>query len=673
MYIAKPFCRISHRFVFTVFAALGYGKSPPAGVDIFKSTDNGTTWKSTNWANGTGWCQGANLRWGGYRIMVHPNPQMKDVIYYASRSLGLWRSDQLASPGSWYKIDSFPNINWNTTNQGGIEYININPHNGNLYASVINYGIYQSTDNAKTWQKITNSEFNITQSLRSIFNPVIDDGLFFVADADKKKGFFVYDEKTKQWSNIEPMNEKKNDYAYHGLDISPDGKWFILAQHERPSNLFYHPYVSSTNQSDWNWIMLNGSNFDNRQNDIPWMTQTMFSDSPSCFIFNPVDYNKDPTKLSVLFASIVVWQNKDITNGSSEPWVSYNNGFEETCILDIATPSSGNVSLISGIADVEGFIHTDIYQYPLQRIYEANSSSQGALDTSGVDFCESNPQIIVRVPGNGANDAKTIANATISKDQGKTWTDLESHPPYVVTNNYTWNSIGGQIRIAPDNCNHMVWIPLFNVPWVTKDGGKTWINSTGAPNDVTGYLWDWNGANWHSFANDRVNGNYWYVYSRFAGNIFVSSDGGYNWTKTAHVGIQDGNKDLLKADFGQEGHVCIALGNPGLYCSTDHGKTFQRRTDVNITRLVGWGISKSDPKKSVMYYFGISQKDVDNGIITQAPYQINDNGQHIRMNINATYMLGDSTQLLKGDRQKYGRIYVASSGRGIYFSEYVDK
>ena len=172
------------------------------------------------------------------------------------------------------------------------------------------------------------------------------------------------------------------------------------------------------------------------------------------------------------------------------------HGFEEVCFLDMATPSSGDISFISALGDVEGFLHANVYEYPKERFYLPDSSVEGTLDTASIDFCESNPNIIVRTPGNGYWDGALQANATISFDQGSTWKDLESHPPYVTTEGYTWPFIGGQLRIAPDNCNHMVWIPLFNFPYVTKDGGKTWTNSTGAVNDITGYLWVWNGANW---------------------------------------------------------------------------------------------------------------------------------------------------------------------------------
>ena len=374
-------------------------------------------------------------------------------------------------------------------------------------------------------------------------------------------------------------------------------------------------------------------------------------------------------------STIVVWFNKDIRNGSTNSlWYTKMHGFEEVCLLDMATPPSGDISFITGIGDVEGFMHKNVYEYPEQRFYLANNSEEGALDTSSVDFCELNPQIVVRIPGNGYWDGVLSANATITTDQGKTWNNLPSHPPNVVTNGYTWPYIGGQLRIAPDNCDHMVWIPFSNFPFVTKDGGKTWINSTGAGDLITGGVWEFEGDNWHQFANDRKNGKYWYaMMGPYTCAFYKSIDGGYTWNSTGcPIGFWDGSQPLVKTDWATEGTVCVALGYNGLKCSYDYATTWQTIKNVNISRLIGWGRSKNDATKSIMYYFGLSQNDRNNGIIIQAPYQIDENGNHIRMNTNSSYTLGNRPQLLRGDRQIYGRIYICSEGRGVYFSEFVE-
>ena len=84
--------------------------------------------------------------------------------------------------------------------------MNINPFNYNIYVSVINYGIYQSKDDGKTFTKISNNQYNLTMGLRSIFNPKMNDGLFYVAD--DKKGLFVINETNNSWNDVSEYLQK---------------------------------------------------------------------------------------------------------------------------------------------------------------------------------------------------------------------------------------------------------------------------------------------------------------------------------------------------------------------------------------------------------------------------------------------------------------------------------
>ncbi len=61
-----------------------------------------------------------------------------DTIYFGSRQQGLWRNDVGGGNNDWYKITSFPAIDFiNATAQAGIVYVNINPFSYNIYASVV--------------------------------------------------------------------------------------------------------------------------------------------------------------------------------------------------------------------------------------------------------------------------------------------------------------------------------------------------------------------------------------------------------------------------------------------------------------------------------------------------------------------------------------------------------
>ena len=123
-----------------------------------------------------------------------------------------------------------------------------------------------------------------------------------------------------------------------------------------------------------------------------------------------------------------------------------------------------------------------------------------------------------------------------------------------------------------------------------------------------------------------------------------------------------------------EGRVCLCFGFNGLYCSTDYGYTFDGVDGVYIARMVTFGKAKDSMNQSVMYLFGLSDGDKNNGINDEGLYIINnitDKSSFVRMT-NSSYQLGDHSFVMMGDRQSYGRVYVGSQGRGIYYSTFTD-
>ena len=95
--------------------------------------------------------------------------------------------------------------------------------------------------------------------------------------------------------------------------------------------------------------------------------------------------------------------------------------------------------------------------------------------------------------------------------------------------------LGGKIFIDPTNCEHWVWTPFGQTPYVTINSGKTWTNSTGASTSFTGAYYNFEGFETHCFANDRINGKYWYGYDPNHHYFYVSNDGGYTWKNTTKM------------------------------------------------------------------------------------------------------------------------------------------
>src|SRR5450432_965100 len=85
----------------TVYLAVGEDLTAGAG-QILSSNDRGTTW--TRNAIGVPMGGNADGRSLGERLAVDPN--LPSTLYFASRSLGLWRS--LDSAATWQSVPSFP-------------------------------------------------------------------------------------------------------------------------------------------------------------------------------------------------------------------------------------------------------------------------------------------------------------------------------------------------------------------------------------------------------------------------------------------------------------------------------------------------------------------------------------------------------------------------------------
>ena len=88
--------------------------------------------------------------------------------------------------------------------------------------------------------------------------------------------------------------------------------------------------------------------------------------------------------------------------------------------------------------------------------------------TSGLDFAEAKPDIVVRV-GTLWNPGK---HGALSKDGGKTWAEFATEPAEAKT--------GGNVAISPDASN-LLWVIKKEQAVVSKDLGATWTKAEGLP------------------------------------------------------------------------------------------------------------------------------------------------------------------------------------------------
>ena len=602
-------------------------------------------------------------RWTGKRLIaINDSSDGNDTLYLGTRMQGLFKS--IDSGNRWNQITSFPFKNSTDSSTVppehlGILWVNVNSLNTTqIFVMLYEYGIYQSLDKGKTWKNIVN-----LTCYRSIFDKTPDGNTIYMTC---EEGVYSFNITTQKLTNISPMDGD----AYVGIDISGDGETLFVSQrcstNGNPWN--YNPiyYTKLGSTLKWNKI-----NYDNIRLELPWISELNWF--AACVSDIMCDNQYSDCRRLLYSDFFMVWFNDNIwsTDNSTNLWYTHVNGHEEMFAFGFATPPKNNNSsmatLISGEADCGGFRHIEPNEYPVTN-YRLISES-----FMGIDFCEKDPNFMVLVTGGEGLDANNVG--FISYDNGVNINNSFPSSPPIYNND---NLYGGRIYINPNDCNHWVWIPLSNYPYVTLDAGKTWTKSNGAPMNVSGVVSGWeNNPEWTlgfpmHFMNDRKNGNYWYIWDFMMNIVYISNDGGFNFTmKYTELPGFEGDHTFqggyLSTDFSKEGKLCICLGLNGLYCSYNYGEWFEKRDNIVICRMVTFGIDKSG-NGSVMYIYGLTNDDKDNGK-NEGCYMIDNesNGEIIRMN-NNTYQLGDNVRVMMGDRNTYGTVYVGSNGRGIYYS-----
>ncbi|MGB0064770.1 MAG: sialidase family protein, partial [Terracidiphilus sp.] len=327
-----------------------------------------------------------------------------------------------------------------------------------------------------------------------------------------------------------------------------------------------------------------------------------------------------------------IWTTSDLTNADPSAsstgivhWTVGANGIEETAVLGLWAPPSGNTILLSALGDLYGFAHQDLTVSPPQMF-----SNPAAAPTS-LDFEQTRPTIVVRVTdrSQGANPI-----GVISTDAGLTWTAFPAMPP--------GSKGGGTIAIAPDGSS-MVWATKDTASvWYSKNLGQTWAAAMGIGAQA-------------QVASDRVRAGMFYGFSN--GTLTMSSDGGATFTA-----IQTGLPavGILTALPDAQGDLWLAGQEGGLFSNsgTSTAPALAPVTGIQNAYHLGFGKSAASSAKLALYLDG--QIDGVWGL-----YRSTDGGSKwIQIN-DSTHQWGGFTAVC-GDMRTFGTVYLGTgSGRGI--------
>ncbi|MFI9343711.1 WD40/YVTN/BNR-like repeat-containing protein [Streptomyces sp. NPDC052773] len=317
-------------------------------------------------------------------------------------------------------------------------------------------------------------------------------------------------------------------------------------------------------------------------------------------------------------------------------WAPQIRGLEEASVRQLVSPPQGEAHLLSGLGDIGVMYHERLTASP-SRGMAANPVFGTA---TGLAQAARKPSYVVRTGwgdhGNGAH----------SHDGGQTWEPFATQPALA-------KDAPGPIAVNADGTlllwTFVHWDGTRYPAHRSADHGATWSEVASFPKGATPVA-------------DPVDPARFYAYDTGTGTLFASTDGGRTFTARAS-GLPAGDSQFkLVAAPGRSGDLWLSTKENGLYRSTDGGTAFARIDGCRASYTLGFGKAADGAAYPAIYQVGA----VDD--IT-AVYRSDDEARTWTRINDDRHQWGWTGETITGDPRVYGRVYVATNGRGIQYGE----
>ncbi len=617
-----------------VYAALGTYMNAGNGV-IARSDNQGRTWKLTQMPFPMGGNE--NGRSIGERLVVDPNNT--HILYFGSRSDGLWKSTDRAV--TWHKVSSFPAegihtpLNQHGPNDGiGWEVFDLSTGtpgkaSATIYVGVEDTGfnLYRSTDAGKTWSTVSGQP----KGLLPQHGVLSASGILYITygSAEGPNGVtsgavWRYNTHNGHWKNITPVFQSgAAQSGFAGLSVDARTPAIVMVSTLDHWSGGDQIFRSTDEGGHWKAVFpLSSFN----PSLSPYLKWGAAQPRPGWWIGT---LEIDPFFPGhVLYGTgATIWETNDIANadtGGAVQWQVGARGIEETAVLDLISPPEG-AHLLSALGDIGGFRHNDLQRSPRAGMFMHPLFNT----TTSLDFAAMASQIIVR-SGNGAPGQC----GAVSDNGGTTWSPFPSNP--------AGTRGGGKIALSAHG-HWIVWAAQGAAPACSNNNGKTWTPCSGIP----------------AFAvpvSDRSTAATFYCAS--GGRLFVSRDGGRHFIPERIALPVERGKLFAAPDAA--GSLWFASEKSGLYHIFN-----EKIVHINsIQSCSNLGFGKAAPGQNVpaIYFTGTVE-----GV--EGVFRSTDNGKTVVRINDDMHQYGWIGEAVTGDPRIFGRVYLGTNGRGILYAD----
>jgi len=683
-----------------VYAAVGTYTNdwdPNSGAVLY-SDDYGDSWGVAELP----FKQGGNMpgRGMGERLAVDPSDN-KVVYLGAPNGNGLWRSVDFGR--TWAKVEAFPNAgnfvqdpssDYSDDNQGVI-WIDFDTAGDRIFVGVADPDdpLYASADRGATWQAVDGAATALGRADGNRTIPkqaAIDheNGHLFVVtgwdpgpyngapSAGRGGSVQRLSLATGEWTDVTPgYNPIGTIPGFGGLtvDRQAPGTLMVATQNNWwPDEILYRSTDSGATwetswdyvwDANWSWPPARTDRFDMDSTGSAWLSFGNADDGPAYavkhgWMIDALAIDPHDSDRIMWGTGATIWGTESLTQwdaqGALVGWDSEAGhqialpvepftvavraeGLEETAVQDIAALGG---TLVSATGDLGGFVQTDLGEAGVQ-IRRPNWTSGRSVDFAALD-----PDVVV---GSGDVEGDVDGHVGVSVDGGETWLTTARLDGVAGGGN------GGTVAVGADGAV-IVWSPGngTTAPVFSTDLGQTWTPVEGLP---AGAL----------VRADRVDANRFYAFA--SGAFYASVNGGLAFAATGATGLPASGPVDFRAVPGKRAQLWLAGGETGktygMWRSTDGGRRWTRVRDFAEADAVGFG--KARNRHGYPTIFASAKAGSTRGI-----WRSTDEGRNwVRVNDDA-HQWAWTGKAVTGDPDVYGRVYIATNGRGLIYGDIAD-